>query len=635
MKKLLISIKILIYLFIIVMSVMSMYSTNIKAQWTNLYNGAGDAEDRANYITVDSKKNTYVTGSSKGIGSNYDYLTIKYDSNGVLKWSQRYNGPGNDMDHPTDIEFDTSGNVYVTGYSLGIGTDYDYATIKYNSNGVMQWTQRFNGPDSLYDKATELSIDNTGNIIVTGYTGISFQYDYMTIKYNSSGVEQWSKSYNGTGNYVDYANYAVTDASGNVYVTGTSYGLDSEYDFLTIKYNSSGTLLWSQRGNGTGNTYDEAKKVLVDNSGNVYVTGDSFGTGTGSDYLTAKYNSAGVIQWSHRYDESYNWDYANDLEVDASGNVYITGSGYGNSNSSNITTIKYNNAGSVQWIRVYNGIASANDEGKDLVVDNSGNVYVTGLSATGPIAVIGLDMITLKYDAAGNSRGIIIYAGSGESQDNGNAIAIDNSGNIYAAGFINAANEDFITSKYLSADFLPVNLQLTAFIQGSYNSGSNTQTGDTIKVKLRFRFPPYNIIDSTTAFLSGSGSASMNFYIAPDMSYYISVEHRNSITTWSSDTIPLSNSGVNLYDFSDDVTKAYGSNMIQADASPVRFAIYSGDVNQDGTIDLTDGSLIDNDAFNFASGYLPTDVNGDGIIDVADAVFADNNAFNFVSKITP
>ncbi|MBK8553974.1 MAG: SBBP repeat-containing protein [Ignavibacteria bacterium] len=614
---------------------MSVYSTNINAQWTKLYNGTGDAEDRANYITVDNKKNTYVTGSSKGIGSNYDYLSIKYDSNGVLKWSQRYNGPGNDIDHPTDIEVDTSGNVYVTGYSIGIGTDYDYATVKYNSNGVMQWTQRFNGADSLYDKATGLSIDNMGNIIVTGYVGISFQSNFMTIKYNSNGVVQWSKSYNGTGNYIDNANYVVTDASGNVYVTGTSYGLDSEYDFLTIKYNSSGTLLWSSRGNGTGNTYDEAKKVVVDDSGNVYVTGDSYGAGTLSDYLTAKYNSAGVIQWSHRYDEANNYDYVNDIEVDDSGNVYVTGSGYGNSNNSNFTTIKYNTTGAVKWIRVYNGIAGAYDEGKDLAVDNSGNVYVTGVSAVGAIAVIGHDMTTLKYDAAGNSRGIIIYAGSGESQDYGNAIAIDNSGNIYVAGFTNAANEDFITIKYLSSDFLPINLQLNAFIQGFYNSGSNSQTGDTIKVKLRYRFSPYNILDSAEAFLDGSGNASIDFYSSSDMSYYISVEHRNSITTWSSDSIPLSNSGVNLYDFTSAVIKAYGNNMLQVDASPVHFAIFSGDVNQDGVIDLTDVLSVYNAAGSFSGGYVVNDVTGNNIVDLTDVLITYNNSAAFVAAVKP
>ncbi|MBK8981991.1 MAG: hypothetical protein IPM38_06625 [Ignavibacteria bacterium] len=89
------------------------------------------------------------------------------------------------------------------------------------------------------------------------------------------------------------------------------------------------------------------------------------------------------------------------------------------------------------------------------------------------------------------------------------------------------------------------------------------------------------------------------------------------------------------YDLSNSLSQAYAGNQIQVDASPVRFALYSGDVNQDGTIDLTDGSLIDNDAFNFASGYLQTDLNGDGIVDISDALFADNNGFNFVSKITP
>jgi len=89
------------------------------------------------------------------------------------------------------------------------------------------------------------------------------------------------------------------------------------------------------------------------------------------------------------------------------------------------------------------------------------------------------------------------------------------------------------------------------------------------------------------------------------------------------------------YNFSTAATQAYGDNMPQINAAPLRFGNYSGDVNQDGIIDLADGSLIDNDAFNFESGYLPTDVNGDGIIDVADAVYADNNGFNFVGKITP
>jgi len=75
--------------------------------------------------------------------------------------------------------------------------------------------------------------------------------------------------------------------------------------------------------------------------------------------------------------------------------------------------------------------------------------------------------------------------------------------------------------------------------------------------------------------------------------------------------------------------------MILVDTSPNKYAIYSGDVNKDGAVDATDLAAIDNDAFNFNSGYLATDVTGDGFVDATDYSIADNNAANFVSAILP
>ncbi|HAY32868.1 MAG TPA: FG-GAP-like repeat-containing protein [Ignavibacteria bacterium] len=180
-------------------------------------------------------------------------------------------------------------------------------------------------------------------------------------------------------------------------------------------------------------------------------------------------------------------------------------------------------------------------------------------------------------------------------------------------------------------------ISVSLVIEGFYNSSNNKMSmSDTVTVYLRGSSPPYNFIDSSTSVLDGSSlTGNFKFYNAPTGNYYIVIRHRNTVETWSSAAhsyIYLSNSA---YNFLNLISSAYGNNMQQVDLSPVRFGIYSGDVNQDGTIDLTDGSLIDNDAFNFASGYLPTDLNGDSIIDLADGVFADNNGFNFVSKITP
>ncbi|MBK9331640.1 MAG: proprotein convertase P-domain-containing protein [Ignavibacteria bacterium] len=184
---------------------------------------------------------------------------------------------------------------------------------------------------------------------------------------------------------------------------------------------------------------------------------------------------------------------------------------------------------------------------------------------------------------------------------------------------------------------LPFNLECTSLMEGLYNSASNTLIADTVRYFLRSNASPYSIIDSSKAKVNTSGSASVPFTkVQPETNYFLAIKHRNSIETWSSTVIKFTQfTKQTSYNFTDLVTKAFGNNMKQVDSSPVRFAVYSGDVNQDGTVDISDGSLIDNDAFNFASGYLPTDINGDEVSDLADAVFADNNGFNFVVKITP
>lgn len=114
--------------------------------------------------------------------------------------------------------------------------------------------------------------------------------------------------------------------------------------------------------------------------------------------------------------------------------------------------------------------------------------------------------------------------------------------------------------------------------------------------------------------------------------YYISLRHRNSIETWSTLPQSFTSGGAGNYDFTTSVNKAFGDNMIQKNG---KYCIYSGDVNNDGIVDASDLSPIDNDAFNFISGYVVTDLSGDNFVDASDASIADNNASNFISKITP
>ncbi len=372
------------------------YNSSGVEQWVARYNGQGNDWDHAIGIAVDNSGNIYVTGTSVGSGTDRDYATLKYDSSGVEQWVAMYNGPGNDEDGVAAIALDNSANVYVTGQSVGSDTNYDYATVKYNSSGVEQWVARYNGPANGVDVANAITLDNVGNVYVTGQSVDSVtDYDYATVKYNSSGVEQWVVRYNGPDNGADGA-YAITlDNSGNIYVTGYSMGSGTSWDYATVKYDSSGVEQWVARYNGPGDYRDWASAIVPDITGNVYVTGQSVGSGTDYDYATVKYGSSGVELWVARYNGPGNgFDAANAIVLDNSGNVYVTGRSVGSGTDYDYATVKYDSSGVEQWVERYNGTGNDFDEANAIVLDNVGYVYVTGASMG---AGTGSDCATIKY----------------------------------------------------------------------------------------------------------------------------------------------------------------------------------------------------------------------------------------------
>jgi choice-of-anchor B domain-containing protein len=202
----------------------------------------------------------------------------------------------------------------------------------------------------------------------------------------------------------------------------------------------------------------------------------------------------------------------------------------------------------------------------------------------------------------------------------------------------------FPTGKIVASDrqtglyVLKTYFNVTLAIEGLYNSITNTlNRKDTVTVFLRNAKSPYEIVDSsmsTIDTISLTGNFKMNYALAGE--YYISLKHKNSLETWSKaggeDYDPMT---LESYNFTGSAAQAFGSNMAPVDFTPVRFALFSGDVNQDGAIDGSDAGIIDNDASNFVSGNVVTDLNGDYIVDGSDVSIVDNNASNFVTKIVP
>ena len=168
-------------------------------------------------------------------------------------WTNRYNGPGNGDDEASAVAVDSSNNVIVTGYSTGIGGDFDYATIKYSSAGVPLWTNRYNGPGNSDDYASAVAVDGSNNVIVTGH---SLAAEAITITRRSSirarACRSGPTATTGRGTAMTDAHAVAVDGSNNVIVTGSSPGSGSDYDYATIKYSSAGVPLWTNRYNGPG-----------------------------------------------------------------------------------------------------------------------------------------------------------------------------------------------------------------------------------------------------------------------------------------------------------------------------------------------------------------------------------------------
>jgi hypothetical protein len=356
--------------------------TGVRADWVRNYSSGNDPEFAfANAIAVDASGNVYVTGSSYGPNGLPDFATVKYSSSGDTLWVQRYNGPADNWDGATEIALDASGNVYVAGQSYG-SNYFDYVTIKYSPSGTEEWVARYDGPANTDDWPNALAVDASGNVYVTGYSiGAGTFYDYATIKYSPSGTQSWVARYNGPGNTKDRAWGLGVDGSGNVYVAGDSgEGSPNLSDYVTVKYSPSGVQRWAARYN---NLYDYATALDVDASGNVYVTGYSYGSGTYYDYATIKYNTRGVTRWVARYHGGTGDDFAYALDVDASGNVYVTGESVGSGTGGDYGTVKYNARGQQRWVNRYNGPGGATDSAVAIAVDGSGGVYVTGESDGG------------------------------------------------------------------------------------------------------------------------------------------------------------------------------------------------------------------------------------------------------------
>ncbi len=425
-------------------------TAQIPMAWAERYNAPPDMQDEARSIQVDTSGNVFVTGSGFNSSGNLDMITVKYDEDGNQMWVRNYDRGVNDNDEGKMLVLDDSGNVYVTGYSRGSTTSLDIIVIKYDNAGNQQWTSFYNGTSNGIDEGKSIAVDGSGNVFVCGYSSDSlFFYDAITLMFNSNGVQQWVQTYDGAASGNDELLELVIDASSNVYVVGNTEATTSNYDFLTIKYNSAGTQQWLQTYNGPSGSGDYGKGITLDNNNNVVVTGQSFQTNQWFDYLTIKYSNSGTQQWTARYNNASNrYEDAWDVITDNSGYVYITGQSQAVGNNStppDCATVKYTPAGNQVWVKRFDGgFGNLDDRAFAIALDDTANVYISGYSSNAS----NYDCITIKYDSAGTEEWNLRFNSVYNQNDQSLAMTVKN-GDVYITGkSTNAVNEDFLTIRY-------------------------------------------------------------------------------------------------------------------------------------------------------------------------------------------
>ena len=331
------------------------------------------------------------------------------------EWVQRYNSPGNYDDNVWDMAVDKSGNVYLTGYISISTANQDFVTIKYNTGGIQQWVRYYDSPEHGEGKAGFIAVDDSGNVFVSGTS----TNDYLTIRNNSNGDSLWKRRYQDGLT----ASAMALDKQGNVYVTGNTIS----DDILTIKYSNDGNLKWTKYYNGISNGYDVSFSLSIDKNNIIYVIGGV----TGKGGLIIKYDSIGTqLPLIIFPDFTPN----KKILLDNSLNIYLGFDSYdGLSTRYDMGVAKLDSSGVFEWIRTYhNNSTNNNDYVRDICLDNFGNVSITGLSAD--LGHLGWDIATIKYKSNGDTLWIKRYNPSQNSNDEPSSITSDKYGNIYVTG---------------------------------------------------------------------------------------------------------------------------------------------------------------------------------------------------------
>ena len=422
--------------------------SQVTQEWAQRFTSDSIRIETVNDMFVDSQGNVYITGSQRErpfpFANEIQALTLKYNAQGVLQWVQNYIAPLNNGAFCRAVYADASGNVYVTGENaIYSGGANEMLVIKYSPSGTQLWAGRFQYVNNFYCGGFDIITDADGNVYVTGEYGNGGNNIFL-VKYTPGGLLAGQTFYNISS---EGGRKIGLDGAGKVIVSGYANVQDTA-QFICLKYEQNLDLVWVTRWSNpqsNGGSSTSMNDMAIDINSNVILAGTS-----NLDYATVKINPSGVIQWSKLFNSATGWDFCRGTVTDNTGNIYVTGE-TGTSGfpfDSKFCTIKYDQGGNQQWISYYNGGGTPDGyTAVDIAIDNNTNLYVTGnIYSTSDIG-------TVKYNSSGILQWAISYSGTGNNIDRAVSVGVDADAKVYVSGnsFDALSGNDIAVVKYASS----------------------------------------------------------------------------------------------------------------------------------------------------------------------------------------
>lgn len=402
--------------------------------------------------SIKGNDNIIVVGNTITTSEQINILVTKYDQSGQIVWETEYNNPiSNDNDYGTAVTLDANGNVYVAGASyVPAQESYDFVVLKYSSSGTLLWNYTYNNTYNGNDVPTAIIVDASGNTYVTGGSeGASTQGDYCTLKINPNGSMVWEQRYD-YNNLMEVSAGIDFDNWGNIVVTGGSGKNTTTWEYATLRYSQVGNLVSETRVEVVGAGIDQPSGITKDLNGNFYITGSTTIDGINYDIKTVKLDTDMNLVWTNIYDGDGFEDRANSIMVDGSGQVYLAGYSTQSNGETDFLTVKINTDGTLNWNKTISSLhENGSAKAQKIALDGNGNIYVLGqIIENGQF-----DLLTVTYNFDGKLRWKFIDDPLVAHEDIGLGIYTDALGDVFVLGKsknIISSQAEYVHLKYSS-----------------------------------------------------------------------------------------------------------------------------------------------------------------------------------------